>query len=70
MEMPLSIGKPAKDLIRGLLQTDPKKRMNDSNILGHPFFENIDWGIVSELSYSSPFIPGLVRTPYLQCLSQ
>ena len=36
------ISKEAKNLIHGLLNTDPQKRLSVSQVLKHPWLQNID----------------------------
>ena len=33
----------AADLLRGLLQRDPKNRLTAAQIKAHPFFQSINW---------------------------
>ncbi|KAK9075973.1 hypothetical protein SSX86_004303 [Deinandra increscens subsp. villosa] len=48
---------PLRDLIRRLLEKDPKRRIVVAEIKGHDFFKGIDWKKVVEIS-RPPFIPG------------
>ncbi|KAL3813333.1 hypothetical protein ACJIZ3_014601 [Penstemon smallii] len=54
-----SISFAAKDLIRGLLAKDPKKRLGfkrgATEIKQHPFFENVNWALIR--STTPPQIP-------------
>ena len=50
----------AKDLLKGLLNRDPKKRLGCKGvqtIKDHPFFENINWESLERKEITPPFIP-------------
>lgn len=47
---------PLRDLIRKLLEKDPKNRISVDEIKGHEFFKNIDWDFLLEMP-RPPFIP-------------
>lgn len=49
---------PLRDLIRKLLEKDPRKRICVGDIKGHDFFKAVDWEGVLEIS-RPPFIPEL-----------
>ncbi|KAL8191864.1 hypothetical protein R6Q57_028595 [Mikania cordata] len=53
------VGEPTllRDLIRKLLEKDPKQRVSVAEIKGHDFFKGIDWENVVQIS-RPPFIPG------------
>ncbi|CAI9297456.1 unnamed protein product [Lactuca saligna] len=57
---PELVGKPTalRDLIRKLLEKDPKQRISVEEIKGHDFFKGVDWEKVVDIS-RPPFIPGL-----------
>ncbi|KAK9066031.1 hypothetical protein SSX86_015433 [Deinandra increscens subsp. villosa] len=48
---------PLRDLIRKLLEKDPKRRLTAAEIKGHDFFRGLDWEKVLEIS-RPPFVPG------------
>ncbi|KAK9055623.1 hypothetical protein SSX86_026708 [Deinandra increscens subsp. villosa] len=48
---------PLRDLIRKLLEKDPKQRISLAEIKGHDFFKGVDWENVVQIS-RPPFIPG------------
>ncbi|KAL9251557.1 Serine/threonine-protein kinase OXI1-like protein [Drosera capensis] len=54
---------PLRDLIRGMLEKEPQKRISLEEIKRHDFFKGIDWDMILQLS-RPPFIPGLpeIRT--------
>ncbi|KAF5741303.1 putative AGC [Tripterygium wilfordii] len=47
---------PLRDLIRKLLEKDPKQRIGLDRIKGHDFFRRVDWDRVVEIS-RPPYIP-------------
>lgn len=49
---------PLRDLIRKLLEKDPKKRITIPEIKGHDFFRTVDWDFILAMP-RPPFIPGL-----------
>nr|XP_043620593.1 serine/threonine-protein kinase OXI1-like [Erigeron canadensis] len=48
---------PLRDLIRKLLEKDPKQRIRVAEIKGHDFLKGVDWEKVLEIS-RPPYIPG------------
>ncbi|XP_076906321.1 serine/threonine-protein kinase OXI1-like [Bidens hawaiensis] len=48
---------PLRDLIRKLLEKDPKERITVAEIKGQDFFKGVDWEKVMDIS-RPPFIPG------------
>ncbi|KAI3772841.1 hypothetical protein L6452_04035 [Arctium lappa] len=48
---------PLRDLIRKLLEKDPKQRLSAPEIKGHDFFKGVGWEKVVQIS-RPPFIPG------------
>ena len=58
-----NISEDAKDLIRKLLEKDPKKRLGSQNgieeIKAHPFFANLDFTQIEQKKIPAPFIPEL-----------
>lgn len=60
----LMICQEAKDLIKALLELDPKKRIgsgerDSEEIKLHPFFKGIDWNQIQEKNYTPEFIPSI-----------
>ncbi|OHS96647.1 serine/threonine-protein kinase ypk [Tritrichomonas foetus] len=47
----------ARDLIKGLLIKNPKKRFNFNDIKKHPFFDEYDWDKIERLEYQPLFVP-------------
>ena len=47
----------AKNLIKKLLEYNPKKRIGYEKIISHPFFKDIDWDKVKNKKMPPPFIP-------------
>ncbi|KMT15160.1 hypothetical protein BVRB_3g062740 [Beta vulgaris subsp. vulgaris] len=47
---------PLRDLIRKLLEKDPKQRISLEGIKGHDFFKGVDWDMIIRLE-RPPFIP-------------
>ncbi|KAL2933335.1 Serine/threonine-protein kinase OXI1 [Bienertia sinuspersici] len=47
---------PLRDLIRKLLEKDPKQRISLEEIKGHDFFRGVDWDMIVRLE-RPPFIP-------------
>lgn len=51
----------AKDLISGLLQKDPSKRLGrggGQEVLSHPFFLGLDIDQMTRRELEAPFVPG------------
>lgn len=57
-KVPELVGEPTslRDLIRKLLEKDPKKRITVEEIKNHSFFKGVDWDRVLEIP-RPPFIP-------------
>lgn len=57
-KVPELIGEPTplRDLIRKLLEKDPKKRITVEEIKRHDFFQGVDWDRILEIQ-RPPFIP-------------
>ena len=47
----------AKDLIKKLLEYNPKKRIGYELIINHPFFKDIDWNKIERKEVDPPFFP-------------
>ena len=59
----INLSEDAKDIIRKLLEKDPKKRMGSQKgieeIKNHPFFAGIDFDMIVQKKIKAPFIPEL-----------
>ena len=59
----LNLSEEAKDVIRKLLDKNPKKRLGSQNgvedIKKHPFFADIDFDLLVQKKIPAPFIPNL-----------
>ena len=57
------LSEDAKDIIRKLLEKNPKKRLGSQRgieeIKSHPFFANIDFDLIVQKKIKAPFIPEL-----------
>lgn len=51
--------KNAENLIKRLLEYNPKKRMKYKDIIKHPFFEGTNWEKIEKLETNPPFIPDI-----------
>jgi len=54
----------AVDIVKGLLEPDPVKRLGDSDLpalKAHAFFRAIDWAKLARRELSSPFKPGVPK---------
>ena len=49
--------KNAENLIKRLLEYNPKKRLKYEDIIRHPFFKGINWEKIERLETNPPFIP-------------
>jgi len=49
--------KNAENLIKRLLEYNPKKRLKYKDIISHPFFKGINWEKIERLETNPPFIP-------------
>ena len=47
----------SKDLVKKLLEYNPRKRLGFQQILVHPFFKGIDWDKLERKELAPPFIP-------------
>lgn len=54
LEIPDNISLDAKDLIKKLMEKDPKKRASIKELKSHPFFKKIDWTALLTRKYKSP----------------
>ena len=59
----------AKDLVKKLLEYNPKKRIGYKQIINHPFFEDIDWNKIEKREIIPPFIPVIKNNNYLKYFS-
>ena len=59
----ISLSEDAKDIIKKLLEKNPKKRLGSQKgieeIKSHPFFANIDFDLIEQKKIKAPFIPEL-----------
>ena len=59
----INLSEDAKDIIRKLLEKNPKKRLGSQNgieeIKNHPFFSTIDFNLIEQKKIKAPFIPEL-----------
>ena len=59
----INLSEDAKDIIRKLLEKNPKKRLGSQNgieeIKNHPFFQSIDFNLIEQKKIKAPFIPEL-----------
>lgn len=53
----------ARDLVRGLLQVDPKKRLTGEEVKNHPFFSGLDWNAILNKSLEPPLAAALGGVP-------
>jgi len=60
VRFPPHVSENARDLIKKLLERDPKKRLGvggANEIKSHPFFSSIDWEKLVKREITPPFIP-------------
>ena len=66
----ITLSEDAKDVIRKLLEKNPKKRLGAHNgieeIKKHPFFASIDFDLIVEKKIKAPFIPELTNDTDVQ----
>ena len=66
----ISLSEDAKDVIRKLLEKNPKKRLGSQNgieeIKKHPFFASIDFDLIVQKKIPAPFIPELTNDTDVQ----
>ena len=66
----ITLSEDAKDVIRKLLEKNPKKRLGSQNgieeIKSHPFFASIDFDMVEQKKMKAPFIPELANDTDVQ----
>ena len=59
----INLSDDAKDVIKKLIENDPKKRLGSQNgieeIKAHPFFANIDFDLIEKKKIPAPYIPEL-----------
>ncbi|KAF5302212.1 hypothetical protein FQA39_LY10251 [Lamprigera yunnana] len=55
--IPMYLSDEAKDLINGLLEKNPKERLDGTDVKKHSFFKSIDWFALEERKISPPFVP-------------
>ncbi|CAG9321369.1 unnamed protein product [Blepharisma stoltei] len=58
VEMKPHFSPAACDILKSLLQVDPRRRLSNANeVKTHQFFEGIDWGKLWKKTIEAPFIP-------------
>ena len=66
----INLSEDAKDVIRKLLEKNPKKRLGSQSgieeIKKHPFFASIDFDLIVEKKIPAPFIPELANDTDVQ----
>ena len=66
----INLSEEAKDVIRKLLEKNPKKRLGSQNgieeIKKHPFFASLDFDAIVEKKIKAPFIPELANDTDVQ----
>jgi serum/glucocorticoid-regulated kinase 2 len=66
----INLSEDAKDVIRKLLEKNPKKRLGSQNgiedIRKHPFFADIDFDLIVQKKIPAPFIPELANDTDVQ----
>ncbi|KAG9401724.1 hypothetical protein AC1031_007437 [Aphanomyces cochlioides] len=60
----------AKSLVRGLLERDPVKRLDEATLRRHPFFATIDWTALEAKKVKPPFKPRVHGATDLQNFDQ
>jgi len=56
--IPETISSDAASLLRGLLERDPNKRLQDPDtIKAHPYFKTIDWKAMARKEVKPPYVP-------------
>lgn len=61
---PRGISKDGADLMQGLLQRDPRKRLGslaggEDDIPAHPYFVDLDFDKVRHMDYPAPMVPDI-----------
>lgn len=59
LELPSGLSKEAGEVLNGLLEKDPKKRLRAPALKKLGFFEGIDWEIIRKGEGTVPFVPEL-----------
>ena len=59
LEVPGAVSKEAGDVLKGLLEKDPKKRLRAVGLKKMAFFEGVDWETVRKGEGTVPFVPEL-----------
>lgn len=66
VEMLPGFSEEATGLLEGLLEIDPEKRLgygpdDADEIMGHPFFDSVDWNELEKLERTPPYVPNLLN---------
>ena len=56
----------AKDLVKKLLEYNPKKRIGYEQIIKHPFFKDVDWDKIENKEITPPFLPDINNDNYFK----
>ena len=59
----------SKDLVKKLLEYNPKKRIGYEQIIKHPFFKDVDWGRIENKEIEPPFLPDINNDNYFKYFS-
>ncbi len=71
LKFPHSFSPDAKDLITRLLRREPKKRLQDTEVIkGHRFFKNIDWAKLERREVTPPITPAIAKREEAECFSK
>mmetsp|Transcript_18417 Transcript_18417/g.25898 ORF Transcript_18417/g.25898 Transcript_18417/m.25898 type:complete len:96 (+) Transcript_18417:2-289(+) len=58
LSIPETISSDAASLLRGLLERDPSKRLQDPSVIkSHPYFKGLDWKALSNKQVRPPYVP-------------
>merc|ERR1711991_111890 len=56
--IPETISSDAASLLRGLLERDPNKRLQDPAVIkAHPYFKTLDWRAMNAKQVKPPYVP-------------
>ncbi|KAI8604776.1 kinase-like domain-containing protein, partial [Dissophora ornata] len=63
LEIPMGIDQNAANLLSGLLERDPERRLGSqgaTEVKMHPYFESIDWSVAMQRKLPCPYVPELL----------